>query len=83
MQAQVHQRVLRAFVRHALLDRRDGDEIGGWAHGGGFSLDATVRIAGADLAGRERLLRYCARPPFASSICTSPRSVGDAAGAQL
>ena len=39
--------------------------MGGWAHGGGFSLDATVRIAGADLAGRERLLRSCARPPFA------------------
>jgi hypothetical protein len=24
-----------------------------------------VRIAGADRAGLERLLRYCARPPFA------------------
>ena len=24
-----------------------------------------MRIEGADLAGRERLLRYCARPPFA------------------
>jgi hypothetical protein len=23
-----------------------------------------VRIEGADLIGRERLLRYCARPPF-------------------
>jgi hypothetical protein len=31
--------------------------------GGGFSIDATVRIA--DRAGPERLLRYCARPPFA------------------
>ena len=31
----------------------------------GFSLDASVRIEGADRAGRERLLRYCARPPFA------------------
>ena len=63
MQAQVRQRVLRAFVRRGLLDQRDGDQMGGWAHGGGFSLDATVRIAGADLAGRERLLRYCVRPP--------------------
>ena len=26
---------------------------------------ASVRIAPADRAGRERLLRYCARPPFA------------------
>jgi hypothetical protein len=65
VQAQVRQRVLRAFVRHSRLDQRDGDEMGGWDHGGGFSLDATVRIEGADLAGRERLLRYCARPPFA------------------
>ena len=24
-----------------------------------------MRIAAADRAGRERLLRYCARPPFA------------------
>ena len=34
-------------------------------HGGGCSLDAAVRSEGADRAGRERLLRYCARPPFA------------------
>ena len=31
----------------------------------GFSLDASVRIAAWDRAGLERLLRYCARPPFA------------------
>jgi hypothetical protein len=30
-----------------------------------LSLDAAVRIEGADRAGLERLLRYCARPPFA------------------
>lgn len=41
--------------------------IGGsqWEHGGGFSIDAAVFITAADGAGRERLLRYCARPPFA------------------
>ena len=65
VQAQVRQRVLRAFIRHGLLAQSDGDAMGGWDHGGGFSLDASVRIEGADLAGRERLLRYCARPPFA------------------
>ncbi len=36
-----------------------------WQGTGGFSLDASVRIHGSDRAGRERLLRYCARPPFA------------------
>ena len=57
--------MLRAFVRRGLLEQNAADEMGGWAHGGGFSLNAAVRIEGADRAGRERLLRYCARPPFA------------------
>src|SRR5450759_3032586 len=65
VQAQVRQQVLRAGVRRGLLEQGDGDQMGGWDHGGGFSLDASVRIEGADRAGRERLLRYCARPPFA------------------
>ncbi len=65
LQAQVRQRVLRACVRRGLRAQCDRDERGGWAHGGGFSVDASVRIEGADRAGRERLLRYCARPPFA------------------
>ena len=62
--------------------------MGGWDHGGGFSLDASVRIEGADRASRERLLRYCARPPFALAhlqqhdaehlayICPKPRPGG-------
>ena len=37
----------------------------GWDHGGGFSLDADVRIEATDRVGLERLIRYCARPPFA------------------
>ena len=36
-----------------------------WAHSGGFSVDAVVRIQAWDRAGLERLVRYCARPPFA------------------
>ena len=35
-------------------------------HNSGFSLDASVRIEANDRAGLERLLRYCARPVFAS-----------------
>ena len=34
-------------------------------YGGGFSVDASVRVEADDRAGLERLLRYCARPPFA------------------
>ena len=65
VQAQVRQRILRAFVRRGLIDKGDRDEMMGWEHGGGFSLDASVCIQDADRAGLERLLRYCARPPFA------------------
>jgi hypothetical protein len=36
-----------------------------WEHDGGFSLHAKVRIDGWNREGLERLLRYCARPPFA------------------
>jgi hypothetical protein len=36
VQAQVRQRVLRACVRRGLLDPSAGEEMGGWAHGGGF-----------------------------------------------
>jgi hypothetical protein len=31
----------------------------------GFDVHCAVRIAAGDAAGRERLVRYCARPPFA------------------
>jgi hypothetical protein len=65
VQAQVRQRILRAFVRRGLIDKSDRDEMLSWEHGGGFSLDASVCIQDTDRAGLERLLRYCARPPFA------------------
>ena len=65
VQAQVRGRILRAFVRRGLIGKGDRDEMMGWEHGGGFSLDASVCIGGTDRAGLERLLRYCARPPFA------------------
>jgi len=65
VQTQIRQRILRVFVRRGLIGKGDRDEMMGWEHGGGFSLDASVRIEGTDRAGLERLLRYCARPPFA------------------
>jgi hypothetical protein len=65
VQARVRRRVLKAFVRWGLeADARD--EMLGWQHGGGFSLDASVRIEADDREGLERLLRYCARPPLAA-----------------
>ena len=58
-------RLLRVFVRRGPLPGDDAQAMTEWEHGGGFSVDASVRIEAADRAGRERLLRYCARPPFA------------------
>ncbi|OLP07387.1 putative transposase [Rhodoferax antarcticus ANT.BR] len=63
--ANVRKRLLRAFVARGHLESHDAKDMAGYAHGGGFSVDAGVRIEAADRAGLERLLRYCARPPFA------------------
>ena len=65
IQAKVRRRLLRALARRGRLEREDAQAMGAWEHGGGFSLDATVRIEGDDRGGLERLLRYCARPAFA------------------
>jgi hypothetical protein len=65
VQARVRTRVLSTFVRRDLIDKDDAAEMRAWAHDGGFSVDGSVRIEGADRVGLERLLRYCARPPFA------------------
>ena len=65
VQAQVRRCILRAFVRRGLIGKSDRDEMLSWEHGGGFSMDASVCIGGTDRSGLERLLRYCARPPFA------------------
>ncbi len=59
VQARVRQRMLRAFVRRGLIEEDDAGKMAGWDHGGGFSVDASVRIEGTDRAGLERLLRYC------------------------
>jgi hypothetical protein len=40
--------------------------MGEWRHGGGWSVDASVRVADWDRQALERLVSYCARPPLAS-----------------
>jgi hypothetical protein len=65
LQHTVRKRVLRHFRRHGLLEPHDAEDMLTWEHGGGFSLDASVRIEATDREGLERLIRYCARPPFA------------------
>jgi hypothetical protein len=65
VQAGVRRWLLRVFARRGLLPGDDAQAMGQWAHGGGFSVDGSVRLEATDRGGRERLLRYCARPPFA------------------
>jgi hypothetical protein len=65
VQAALRHRLLRTFVRRGLLTGDDARAMAQWEHGGGVSVDASVRVEADDRAGRERLLRYCARPPFA------------------
>jgi hypothetical protein len=61
----VRKRLLRAFVARGHIEACEAKDMAAYAHGGGFSVDAGVRIEAPDRAGLERLLRYCARPPFA------------------
>jgi hypothetical protein len=55
LQHTVRSRVLRHFRRHGLLEPHDADDMLTWDHGGGFSLDASVRIEANDPAGRTAL----------------------------
>jgi hypothetical protein len=61
----LQRRILRLFQRRGLLDEHTVDDMLTWQGTGGFSVDASVRIHGSDSVGREQLIRYCARPPFA------------------
>ena len=64
VQATLRKRILRAFVGRGLLESCDAKDMLAYQHSG-FSVDAGVCIEAHDRAGLERLLRYCARPPFA------------------
>jgi hypothetical protein len=56
VQHEVRTRVLRLSRRRDLLLPDDAAAMRHWEHGGGFSLDAKVRIEARDRAGLERLL---------------------------
>ena len=64
VQTDLCRRILRAFVGRGLIEQADAKEMLGYQHSG-FSVDAGVCIEAHDRAALERLLRYCARPPFA------------------
>ena len=58
VQESVRQRLLRVFVCRGPLPGDAAQAMAEWEHGGGFSVDASVRITATDRAGRERLLRH-------------------------
>jgi len=62
---QIRQRVLRYLKKQGDLTPHEAEDMLTWEHGGGFSLDASVKIAAWDRDGLEKLARYCARPSFA------------------
>jgi hypothetical protein len=64
VQTDSRRRILRAFVGRGLLESCDAEDMLAYQHSG-FSVDAGVLIEAHDRAALERLLRYCARPPFA------------------
>ena len=64
VQTDLRRRIRRAFVGRGLLQSCDAKEMLAYQHSG-FSVDAGVCIKAHDRAALERLLRYCARPPFA------------------
>jgi len=64
VQTTLQKRILRAFVARGLLENCDAKDMLGYQHSG-FSVDAGVCIEAHDRAALERLLRCCARPPFA------------------
>ena len=63
VQAALRRRILRAFFARDLLESVDAKEMLACQHSG-FSVDAGVCIEADDRAALERLLRYCALPPF-------------------
>ena len=64
VQTDLRRRILRAFAGRGLIEKADAKEMLAYQHSG-FSVDAGVLIEADDRAALERLLRYCARPPFA------------------
>ncbi len=64
-QEHIRKRILRFFSKKGLFSREETEKMESYKNTG-FSLDASVKIHSFDREGLERLIRYCARPCFAS-----------------
>jgi Putative transposase/Transposase zinc-binding domain len=61
----IKKRVLKFFHRRGWFDKETMEKMLTYENSG-FSLNAKVLVPSWDREGLERLMRYCARPPFAS-----------------
>ena len=61
----IRKRVMRYFGKRGGIDKETIKRMASYENSG-FSLNANVRIASWDRKSLERLIRYCARPCFAS-----------------
>lgn len=64
VQLGVNRRQLRAFMARGHLDAHDAKDMAAYAHGGGFSVDAGVRIEAPDRSGLERQAALLRPPAF-------------------
>lgn len=64
-QKQIQRRVLKYFYNRGFFDKDEMQKLLSYENSG-FSLDASVKIQSFDKDALERLIRYCARPPFKS-----------------
>jgi len=64
-QESIQKRVLKYFCKRKFFDKDEMEKMLSYENSG-FSLDAKVKIEAFDKDGLERLIRYCARPPFNS-----------------
>ena len=61
----IHKRILKLFGKRGWIEKEEIKKMLDYENNG-FSLDASVRIESWNREGLERLIRYCARPCFAS-----------------
>jgi hypothetical protein len=69
----IQKSVLGYFCKRGFFNKNEVEKMLSYENSG-FSLDANVRIQSWDKDGLERLIRYCARPPFKSENirCNGP-----------
>ena len=65
IQDAIQMRALKLFCKRGWFDKETIEKMLHYENSG-FSLDAKVKIEAWDRDGLERLIRYCARPAFAS-----------------